>query len=367
MDQADTLRKLMRERFPDEDGKPGTEAASAAVPVVTIASGKGGVGKSCLVANLGASLARSGLRVLLVDGDLGLANLDIMLGVRTRATLEQVMSGEATPREALLGLEPNLWLIPSASGLMELRRADLGTRERALSFLDGLPWEMDMILVDAGAGIHADVLSLHHATYHSLVVTTPEPTALTDAYGLIKCLRRASGISRFSLVVNQVADGAEARKAYLGIRDVAARFLPDIRVEYLGHWSHDEKVTQSVMKRKILLDLDPGSASVPSLELLAKHLRLRCLGSARGDTATGRVREPGFLEARPRSGHRRSARGGQGGQGAQGGQDAQGSQGAPGATGAQVGQGATGAPGAKMAGFWRTLLRGDYGVTKHEA
>lgn len=285
MDQADTLRRLMRERLPfesrktlpDEPGALGIRPAPA-TPVVTIASGKGGVGKSCLAANLGASLARAGLRILLVDGDMGLANLDILFNVQPQATIEQVLAGQARPQDAILGLEPNLWLLPAASGMIGLRHAEPAPRARAVELFSRLPWEMDLVLVDVGAGISPAVLSLHHPVQHSLVVLTSEPTSLTDAYGLIKLLRRTAGIDRFAIVVNQVADGREGRLVHQRLSDVAARFMADVRLEYLGHWARDEKVIQSVMKRKILLDLDSGAESVPSLELLAKRLRLRCLG-----------------------------------------------------------------------------------------
>src|SRR4051812_43875571 len=126
MDQADTLRRLMQERQPFDDRSEWAEKRGRTVPVITIASGKGGVGKTCLAANLGALLARSGLRVLLIDGDFGLANLDILLGVQGGAgsspvTIEQVLAGRARLQDAILGVEPNLWLIPAASGLMDLR------------------------------------------------------------------------------------------------------------------------------------------------------------------------------------------------------------------------------------------------------
>lgn len=276
-DQADTLRQLMNQR---RQSKVGDEAVAATggSHVITVASGKGGVGKSSLSANLGALLARQGLRVLLIDGDFGLANLDLLFNVRTEVTMEDVLEGTASIRDAVIGLEPNLWLLPAASGLREARQWGSDSKIRLARLLESCPWGMDVILVDLGAGIHHQVLSLHHPQYHSVVVLTPEPTSLADAYALIKRLRADAEIERAHVVVNQVTDGREGQRVFQKLKDVAGRFLPGFGLEYLGHCERDEKFTQAVMKRKILLDWDPGAASIPCLELLAKRMRSSLLG-----------------------------------------------------------------------------------------
>jgi flagellar biosynthesis protein FlhG len=152
---------------------------------------------------------------------------------------------------------------------------------------------MDFILLDIGAGIQENVLSLHHPSFESLVMLTPEPTSLTDAYGLIKLLRRHSGISNAGVIVNQVTDGREGQLAFQRLRDVSAKFI-DVKLDYMGHWNRDEKITQSVMKRKILLDWNSGSVSpaVASLELIAKRLRSKLLGKylASSDDKNGQTR-----------------------------------------------------------------------------
>lgn len=269
MDQAETLRRMMQSR----QTEGGVEFRTASLPhVITISSGKGGVGKSCFAATMGTMLARSGHRVLLVDADFGLANLDILLNVQPVTTLDQVLSGSATLQEAIVGVEPNLWLIPSSSGLIEIKQSDRQTRERLLSLFEQFPWEMDFIILDSGAGIQENVLSMHSPEFNTVVMLTPEPTSFTDAYGLIKTLRRKAGIKRVGVVVNQVTDGREGSQIYQRLREVSVKFL-DVQLDYLGHWQRDEKVLQSVLKRKILLDLDEGAGSIPSLRLLAKRFQ----------------------------------------------------------------------------------------------
>jgi flagellar biosynthesis protein FlhG len=261
----------MRLRDSASEPDPGPTRKPRGPRILTVASGKGGVGKTSLVANLGTLLARQGLRVLLVDGDLGLANLDIVLGVQPRATLEQVLGGEAELREALVGIEAGLWCLPAASGLLEARLADEETRRRLIGFFEVCPWEMDLILVDAGAGIQDNVLSLHGPLHESVVILTPEPTSMTDAYGLIKCLRRRMGVEDVTVVVNQVTDAREAQGTFAKLNEVAGRFL-DVELAYAGHCPMDENFRRAVMKRRLLVDLNPGTPSVRCLELLAKRL-----------------------------------------------------------------------------------------------
>jgi flagellar biosynthesis protein FlhG len=299
MDQADTLRQLMKER-----AAQGRQAAACEGPgprVFTIASGKGGVGKSILAANLGALLARAGLRVLLVDGDTGLANLDILLGlpVESRPTLEQVLDGRADLRDAIVGVEPNLWLIPAATGLLEMRSHGPETRTRLLEVFEDCPWEMDAILIDAGAGIGPGVLSLQHPSFESLVVLTPDPTSFADAYSLIKLSHREAGVRRFGIAVNQVTDGRHAQVVFQKFKEVAARFSQGVELEYVGHLARDEKIARSVLKRKILVDLEQGSPSAACLELLAKRLAAKCQVTAGDPSIRGIPLKTGLSAATP--------------------------------------------------------------------
>jgi len=280
-DQAETLRRLMQQRpsqrTDDEASALQNVTPTRCAPVLTVSSGKGGVGKSCMSAHMATLLARAGLRVMLVDGDFGLANLDILLGVQPAVTLEQVLAGEARLQDAIIGVEPNLWLVPAASGIMDVRRSDFATRQRIARLFDDCPWEMDLIILDVGAGIQSNVLSLHSPAFKSVIVLTPEPTSLTDAYGLIKTLSRTTAVAEFHVLVNQVTDAREARATYQRLKDVADRFI-DVRIDFLGHCERDEKITQAVMNRKILLDWNGSEAgSAGSLRSLAKSVQEKFL------------------------------------------------------------------------------------------
>ncbi len=273
----------MRARLDHEEDAP---VSAPAAKVITVASGKGGVGKTSLVANIGAMLSRSGTRVMLVDGDFGLANLDILFRVQPQATFEDVLMGNASAQDALIGIEPNLWILPASSGFMDARDWSPGARGRLAQMFESCPWDMDLILVDLGSGIQENVVSMHHPGFNSIVVLTPEPTSLTDAYGLMKILRRDRGVNEFDIIVNQVTDGREGFVVYQKLNEVLSRFT-DIKATYLGHCARDEKFLQAVLNRKILLDLEEAAPSVPCLELLAKRIQTGILG---GDEAKSRPR-----------------------------------------------------------------------------
>jgi len=265
-DQANTLRMLMQEK---------SRAQRQHQPkVISVSSGKGGVGKTCFVAHLGTKLARMGHRVLLIDGDFGLANLDIVLNAQTEATVEQILNGTATIQSAILGIEPGLWLLPAGTGLSELRSADRSEeRAKILSLLQSIPWEMDFVIIDGGAGIHNHVLALQHPEFLSTVVMTPEPTSFTDAYGMIKIMNRDVGVENVGIVVNQVTDEAQALRCFQKLNQVVSNFL-GFELNYIGHWKKDPRVIQSVMNRKILIDLDERS-DCESLAEIAEEFEKR--------------------------------------------------------------------------------------------
>ncbi|MCM2277221.1 MAG: hypothetical protein NDJ89_04040 [Oligoflexia bacterium] len=265
-DQAATLRKLMRDRAGLAEE---ARAAPRAARVMTVSSGRSGVGRSSLVANVGALLARAGARVLLVDGDVERAGLDGHFEARHRATIGAVLEGRAGLDEALVALEPNLWLLPASSGVLEAKGD-----ARVSALFEACPWEMDLVLVDSGAGTRESVLRFHGPFHDSVVVVTPEPAAIAEAYGLLKLLRGHSGVRRAEVIVNRVTHEPEARLVFEKLKEVVDRFL-GLELEYAGHCGYDENFTRAVMNRKILLDLNPGAPALPALELVSRRFRSR--------------------------------------------------------------------------------------------
>jgi flagellar biosynthesis protein FlhG len=270
MDQASTLRTLMRARRAFSGGGSPAGKVSGQGDLVgarmlrgartlTFSSGKGGVGKSTLAANLGALLARQGHKVLLVDGDFGLANLDLILGISTSlasqgARLEEVIDGHARIQDAWVGVAPHLWLLPAASGLGQSFESRLDLEARLERLLTQMPWEMDFILIDAGAGQGENVQSLHLKSSESVIVLTPEPTSIADAYSLMKLLILQKRVCRFKILVNQVADARQALQAYHRLEGVVRRFL-GVEIEFLGHVPRDERIAYSVMQKRLYVDL----------------------------------------------------------------------------------------------------------------
>ena len=258
MDQAGRLRELVSRRLPEQ------------ARVITIASGKGGVGKTSIAVNLGLTLARQGRRTLIFDADLGLANVDILLGLVPRYSLQQVISGQRRLEEVILRGPCDLLLVPGASGARELADLDLQTRDRLLEELAALAAGLDIILVDCGAGISRTVFSFAAAAGEVLVVTTPEPPAITDAYGLIKGLHRFQ--VQMHLLVNQAANRVEGQQAAARLQGACRRFL-QLELPLLGIIPEDAHVGQAVRAQQPLCIVYPRCPAVRALEEVAARLQ----------------------------------------------------------------------------------------------
>lgn len=254
-DQASRLRRLMQRR----------------TRTIALASGKGGVGKSCLALNLAILMSAAGRRVALVDADLALANLDIMLDVDVSVDLSRVIEGSAPIAEVVVDLPCGVQFVPGASGLAGL--ADLTALERARlqDELSGLEADNDIIVIDCGAGIGPAVLSLAGAADVAVVVTTPEPTAMTDAYALIKVLARTGLPGRVVVVANMVSGRAEGRETTRRIAKVAGEFLGVVVAEG-GSVPSDVRMAEAVRQRQPLVLLRPHSAAVRHLASIASML-----------------------------------------------------------------------------------------------
>jgi len=267
-DQAQRLRELAAQRVPEP--LPEFQGAGR---VLAVASGKGGVGKTSLAANLGTLLADRGYRVTLLDADFGLANLDIVLNLNPKRNLAHLLRGEAGASEVLVEAAPGLRVIPGATGIEAL--ADLEVRERGklLNALSPLTAGSDFLLLDTSAGIGRNVVDLCVAASEVILVTNPEPTSLTDAYGLLKvCLAKRSD-TLVRLLVNMASGGEEARAVHRKLEQVIARFL-GATIPYLGHVERDDCVGQATRRQ------------VPFVSAYPRSRATRCLGAV-ADTLIG--------------------------------------------------------------------------------
>ncbi|MEW6489031.1 MAG: MinD/ParA family protein [Thermodesulfobacteriota bacterium] len=269
-DQAQRLRELAA-RARAEDGETAPALASPPRRVLAVASGKGGVGKTSLVANLGAVLARRGRRVTVLDADFGLANLDILLNLNPPRNLGHLLRGEARAEEVVVEASPGLRVISGASGVQAL--ADLGGEERRglLEALAPLTDGQDFLLLDAAAGIGRNVVDLCRAAREVLLVTNAEPTSLTDAYGLAKVVWAQDPGVEVRLVVNGVAGAGEGQAVHARLDEVVMRFLRR-RLAYLGHVARDEHVGRSARRQAPFVLAYPRCAASRCVEALAEAL-----------------------------------------------------------------------------------------------
>ncbi len=241
------------------------------VRVLSFTSGKGGVGKTCLAVNLGYWLAKMGARVLLLDADLGLANVDIVLGLRPSFTLEHVLAGQKGISEIMMGGPGGMRVLPAGSGVAKL--ADLGEEARLQIFneLDAIEEPFDYLFVDTGAGISRNVLYFNAAVQDVVVVATPEPTSLTDAYALMKVLSEGRRGYRFRILANMVADEREGKGVFRRLSAVTDKYL-NVSLSYLGHVVQDPNMAASVRRQQAMSEAFPKSAAARCLRGLAEKI-----------------------------------------------------------------------------------------------
>ena len=229
------------------------KGGAKAPQVLAVTSGKGGVGKTLTTVNLAMAARRQGKSVLIFDGDMGLANVDIVLGLKSRYNIRDVLDGHAMLKDILVKHPLGIDLIPSGSGISSLTRLSHVQKQQIIEQIHQLDQAYDLVLIDTGAGIAENVTHFCKAADLTLVVTTPEPHAITDAYALIKVLAEDHGIKSLHLLINQTRSDGEGLKIMTRIAEVAMRFL-DVRVQYAGYVPFDHQVTKSVMLRRAASD-----------------------------------------------------------------------------------------------------------------
>lgn len=242
-------------------------------PVRTLAvtGGKGGVGKSSVSVNLGIALADLGQRALLLDADLGLANVDVLLGLSPRYTLADLVAGRCGLEDVLVEGPGSLLIVPAASGRRHM--AELRPIEHAglVHMFDELQRELDVMLIDTAAGITDSVLTFCQAAQDAVVVVCDEPASITDAYALIKVLCRERGVDRVQVVANMVRGANEGRALYEKLARVCERFIGDVSLNYLGAVPHCDWLRMSVQRQQAVVRAYPGSPSARALVEIARR------------------------------------------------------------------------------------------------
>lgn len=265
IDQAGTLRS-MRDQL--------DSAAELNMPktrVLSITSGKGGVGKTAVVSNVAVTLAKQGKKVLIIDADLGLANVDVVLGLSPTYNLNHFFSGERTLEEVMVEGPYGIKVLPAGSGVQQYTRLDGQLKMRLIDSLDALEEQFDVVLIDTEAGISDNVTYFNVAAQDILIVTTPEPTAITDAYALMKLLSTQYHQKRFLLAVNSVRGADEGLDVFEKLTMVSGRYL-DIFLDYLGCVPFDRKMHESVRQQQVMVDLYPDNKVAKSFVELAENL-----------------------------------------------------------------------------------------------
>lgn len=272
-DQAAGLRAMRKDpSVPKKTPQGRVPNKTKPVRVITIASGKGGVGKTNLSVNLGISLSKLGGRVLLMDADMSLANVDIMLGLQTKYNLSHVLDGEKTLKEIIVDGPGGLKIIPAASGVK--RMAQLSALENAgiINAFNELSDELDVLIVDTAAGIADSVVSYCRAAQEVIVVVCDEPASITDAYALIKVLSRDYQVSKFRLVANMSRSNAHSQRLYEKFSRVCQQFL-GVHIDYFGMVPFDQALRDAVQKQVPVTLAQPMSPSAKAFREMAKKLQ----------------------------------------------------------------------------------------------
>ncbi|HEY1079667.1 MAG TPA: MinD/ParA family protein [Bdellovibrio sp.] len=238
---------------------------------ISITSGKGGVGKTTLVANLALTLAQRGKKVLILDGDLGMANVDILFGVKTQGNIHDILGGCKEMKDILVEVSKDVHLIPGGSGVVEFNHLNHFERRAMVEAVSSLPLGFDYLLIDTAPGIAENVLFLNSAAQTVSVVITPDPASFADAYALIKVLNRNYKVNHFSIICNQVRDEQEGLGLYQRFNDVVNKFLY-IGLDYWGSVPNDAVLRKATQMQRLIVRHDVGAESAKAIRQVCAQI-----------------------------------------------------------------------------------------------
>lgn len=241
------------------------------VRTIAITGGKGGVGKSTLAVNLAVALGGLGQRTLLLDADLGLANVDVLLGLQPRATLAELVAGRCGIEDILIEGPNGILVVPASSGRRSMAQLSTAEHIGLVNVVSSLQNALDMLVVDTAAGLSDSVLTFCQASQEVVLVVCDEPASITDAYALIKVLARERGVARVHVVANMVRDVNEGRSLYNKLLRVCERFLADISLNHLGSIPQDDWLRLAVQRQQPVVKAYPASPSARAIVEIASQ------------------------------------------------------------------------------------------------
>jgi flagellar biosynthesis protein FlhG len=243
--------------------------------IISVSSAKGGVGKTSIVVNVAHVLSLMDKKVLIFDADLGLSNVDVMLGLTPKDTIKDVLSLQKKFSDIMVNGPNNIKIIPASSGISELQSLNDSEKIFIVQALQELLNDFDIILIDNSAGIASNVIYFNLTAHLRLIVITPDITSLVDAYSLIKILSMEHDIKKFSIVVNQVKDNNEAKKIFRHMTSVSDKFLGPLSFSYLGYVPKDDSVPKSIFQQKTVIELFPKSSATRGFNDISRNI-LKC-------------------------------------------------------------------------------------------
>ncbi|MBI3604672.1 MAG: MinD/ParA family protein [Nitrospirae bacterium] len=239
--------------------------------VIAVTSGKGGVGKTNVVANLAVSLSNLGQSVVVLDADLGLGNLDVLFGKIPDFTLEDVILGNKSLAEVIVDGPSGIRILPTSSGAEDLTFLSDEQKLNLLAEFDRLEQKVDVLLIDTGAGISSNVIYFNTIAQEIIVISSPEPTSMTDAYAVMKVLSQRHGEKKFKILVNMARNEKEAKEVFQRLRMVSDKFL-NVSLEYIGFIPTDDYLPMAVSEQMAVVEKYPSARSSREFNLLAQNI-----------------------------------------------------------------------------------------------